>query len=55
MPLRNENCIYECNKDKKCTCTDCDYCTLKPYQHQENPNEDFFECQNEYLEGSWYC
>ena len=23
------------------------------YQHQESPNEDYFECRNEYLDGIW--
>lgn len=23
------------------------------YQHQEGPNEEYFECEAEYLEGTW--
>lgn len=23
------------------------------YQHQEGPNEDYFECEAEYLDGTW--
>ena len=23
------------------------------YQHQERPNEDYFECRNAYIEGYW--
>lgn len=23
------------------------------YQHQESPNEDYFECKNSYLDGTW--
>lgn len=27
--------------------------TQYEYQHQEGPNEDYFECEAEYLEGDW--
>lgn len=25
------------------------------YQHQESQNEDYFECRNSYLDGTWCC
>lgn len=29
--------------------------TQYEYQHQESPNEDYFECEAEYLNGNWCC
>lgn len=30
MPIKNHNCIYECNKGVRCMCTDCNGCLCKP-------------------------
>lgn len=34
----------------------CDEDTIQyEHHHQESPNEDYFECEAEYYDGTWCC
>lgn len=46
-------CVYH-DEDIECThCSECSKCENYPkYSHYESANEDYFECMNDYLDGT---
>lgn len=52
MPLNKEHkCIYECNKEIKCECSDCDICEHNP--KKETGLKKYYASGMTLIEGKW--
>ena len=53
MPLDKEaKCIYECNKDIKCECYDCNSCEHNPKKENQKLKQ-YYASGMTFVEGRW--
>ena len=51
MPLDNKHeCIYECNRNVKCECSDCSTCRYNP---KESKKKQYYASGMALIEGKW--
>ena len=52
MPIKNHDCIYECNKGIKCECCDCDICEHNPNKKKAK-HKHYYASGMTLIDGRW--